>query len=499
MTSTEKPRNPTAKELAEQAVQLAEQAGEKAAEAATTAAQTLAEFREYRESGTTAPQVSADGLTYADKVEALERDVVGLLEDLNKVAQAKVSGGYDDTPLRAEIKAGFDAYNESLTAHGRSLQHVKEDTEKALALVRDSLAGYRDNPPGAHSMATLHQDMDLIGERLDSLGRRLDLFDEAGLSPATAEDTSALDKRLRAVEAYLGADGPVAAEHGTAPTPGVPAIYRQMHQLMVKVAQLGKDGQADEKMGGYAFRSIDAAMDAVGHALREVGMMFIPGPILDHKVKQYEITKHFNNGGSSVQNWTHVWVRQSYSFISLIDGSRIDGIEMDGEARDNGDKSTSKADSMRYKYALLQALCIPTKGLPESDGRDGSEGADWGSAPPVGSGQGQQQRPQAQRPPQDEPSWDDTPSGPPPGYREATPQDAVPDQPPAENVPEHVMAARVYAAIQAVNTRPPAERQEEFLRIARKVADQRLGGLMHDGVTLNAHLTALNGTLRSGT
>lgn len=451
MTSTEKPRNPTAKEIAEQAL-------ERAAEASTTAATVLAELRELRESGATGG--SADP-NVTERLNNLDKDIEGLLENLNQVSQMKAAGGVNLAPLRAEIKAGFDAYKASLEQHGTALAHVKEDTEKALASIRDQLVGYRDNPPGAHSMATLDQDMHIIDERITSLARRLAEIEEVGLASVTAGTTP------------RSADTPV----------GVPAVHRQVWNLMNMVASIGKDSQAAQNMGGYKFRSIDAAMSAVGHALREVGLMFVPGEILDKRIERYSTQSYeFKNGQryEKTLNWTHVWVTQRYYFVSLIDGSTSMPFEMDGEARDNGDKSTSKADSMRMKYALLQALCIPTEGLPESDGRDGTEGADWGSAPPVGNGQGQQHR--------DEPPWEDE------GHNGGS-QDAMPDQAPADDRPDNVKAAAAYGAIQRLMQIPVAQRRAEFTRIAQKIAAERLGSLMHEGVSLNGHLTAANANL----
>lgn len=460
MTSTEKPRNLTAKEIAEQAL-------ERAAEASTTAATVLAELRELRESGTTGGSVDPN---VTERLNNLDKDIEGLLENLNQVSQMKATGGVDLEPLRAEIKAGFDAYKTSLDQHGTALAHVKEDTEKSLARLASE-----------------------VGE----LAGWIKAFDEAGVAPASAEEVSSLDGRLRTLEQYYMGTSDVTA--GAAPRPAnsgqgarqvidmhgdvVPAIHGQVWQLMKLVGSLGKDSQADRSMGGYKFRSIEAAMTAVGHALREVGVMFVPGEILDKRIERYSTQGHeFKNGQryEKTLNWTHVWVTQRYYFVSLIDGSTSMPFEMDGEARDNGDKSTSKADSMRMKYALLQALCIPTEGLPESDGRDGTEGADWGSAPPVGSGQGQQHRDELPR--EDE------------GH-DGAPQGTMPDQAPADDRPDNVKAAAAYGAIQRLMQIPVGQRRAEFTRIAEKIATERLGSLMHEGVSLNGHLTAANANL----
>lgn len=490
MTSTETTRKPVAKEIAERAEALAQ-------EALSTSQQVLAEVRDLKESGVPAMVVSGEpDPKIAERLDKLDGDIDGLVSNLNTLSQAvhaPVMGAdgqaLDLSTVVVEMRKAFTEHAQKIDANNeaarKAITDLRTQTEKLSS--SDVLTiGYEGNPPGAHSMAGLEQD---IAELKDQLRQ----WDEAGLSPASAEDISSLDSRLKALES----GGLPQARTSVVAPDGVPAVYRQMHQLMLKVSEIGKDSQADEKMGGYKFRSIDSAMDAVGAALRQVGMMFVPGAIVDHKVKQYEIVKEFANGGKNVQNWTHLWVRQQYSFISLIDGSRIDGIEMDGEARDNGDKSTSKADSMRYKYALLQALCIPIKGLPESDGRDGSEGADasWGAVPAEDTRQDQRRQQQAAEPERGHPV-EDEPQGPPPGYEEARTQaQPMAAQKPVDDRTDDEKALAVVNALRDLASAPPAERRARFARIAQGVLEQHLGGMMVDGITINRHLSTANGTL----
>lgn len=245
------------------------------------------------------------------------------------------------------------------------------------------------------------------------LADKVNLFDEAGIAPASAEDISALDKRMKTLEEFRASglediNGKLAQQGGMIEllTQGLDSVARvandaqnrvmvqaaeqqpnrvgqfvprtgmtgHVHEgiqnLMAAVTALGKDKEADSKMGGYQFRSIDAAMDAVGHALRlpNVALVISPGKITNKRVERY--TEN-NNYGKPV-HWTHVWVDVEYAVTSLIDGSTVH-FEMSGEARDPGDKATSKAMSMAYKYMLTQGLCIPIKGLPESDGGDAPE------------------------------------------------------------------------------------------------------------------------------
>jgi hypothetical protein len=489
VTSTEPARKPTAKEIAEAAEALAQ-------EALTTSQQVLAEVRDLKESGgpATVATGGTDAATLA-RLEKLDGDIDGLVSNLNTLSAAVHAApmAADGTPL--DLSTVVVEMRKAFTEHAQKIDANNEAARKAIAEIRQTL----DSGAAGAAVGMLTR----LGAEVEELKGQVQTFSEAGVAPASAEDIDGLDGRLRTVESYLNADTPAAVEYGTASPSnapdGVPAVYRQMHQLMLKVSEIGKDSQASEDMGGYKFRSIEAAMTAVGHALREVGMMFVPREIVDHKVKQYEITKTYRNGGSSIQNWTHVWVRQRYAFVSLIDGSTIEGIEMDGEARDNGDKSTSKADSMRYKYALLQALCIPTVGLPESDGSASSEGPgeeSWESARTREEIEQDKRRQQQAAEPERGHTVEDEPQAPPEGYEEARQQgQPLAEQKPVDDRTDDEKAQAVVKALRDLNSVAPNLRRARFERIAKAVIDQHLGSLMVEGITINRHLSATNATL----
>jgi hypothetical protein len=52
-------------------------------------------------------------------------------------------------------------------------------------------------------------------------------------------------------------------------------------------------------------------------------------------------------------------LRMKFTFYAE-DGSFVESVT-EGEAMDSGDKSTNKAMSVAYKYALMQIFCIPTE------------------------------------------------------------------------------------------------------------------------------------------
>jgi hypothetical protein len=68
------------------------------------------------------------------------------------------------------------------------------------------------------------------------------------------------------------------------------------------------------------------------------------------------------NGGALF----YVTVKVRFDFVSAEDGSKHEVVTF-GEAMDSGDKATNKAMSAAYKYAAMQAFCIPTEGDNDAD------------------------------------------------------------------------------------------------------------------------------------
>lgn len=361
-------RKPTAKEIAEEALEVGNQLRTELTELRT----------QVRETGSVAiTQTQADAVTPA-QLDDLENRTAEGFERLQASMDALKSTAVRLTDQPPVDNGAVAALEKRVAESFRAQAQIIDSWGKSLTEHETSLGEIREAMPG---IATL------IGT-VSELADKVRLFDEAGVAPASAEDLNDVHQRinevredltrtrehvgtltvpaLRAAAIERVADHAVIDLHGNQ----APAVYGQVWELMNLVTELGKDKTADKKMGGYAFRSVDSAMTAVGHALRQVGVMFQPREILEQRVERYETVSK----DGYRQNWTHVWTRQRYAFVSLVDGSEMADIEMDGEARDNGDKSTSKADSMRLKYALLQALMIPITGLPESDGSDGTEG-----------------------------------------------------------------------------------------------------------------------------
>lgn len=123
---------------------------------------------------------------------------------------------------------------------------------------------------------------------------------------------------------------------------------------------LSKEGIAKDKrntMQNYAFRGIDDVYNALAPFLAEAELCVLPR-YLTRAVTERETAK----GGVLF----YVVVEAEFDFVSAKDGSSHT-VRMFGEAMDSGDKATNKAMSAAFKYACMQAFCIPTEGDNDAD------------------------------------------------------------------------------------------------------------------------------------
>lgn len=127
-------------------------------------------------------------------------------------------------------------------------------------------------------------------------------------------------------------------------------IVALLSRAMENVQAIRKEGRYDGgRSGSYNFRGVDQVVNTVGPVFRELGVVVVPFA-LDIKLDSYPT----RNGGEMHR----AIVKMSYLF-NAPDGSRLECVAF-GEAADAGDKSVSKAQSVAFRVALLQALCVPT-------------------------------------------------------------------------------------------------------------------------------------------
>ena len=135
-----------------------------------------------------------------------------------------------------------------------------------------------------------------------------------------------------------------------------PAIYGKMLAVKKAIGFVGKDQKNTGQ--GWKFRGIDDLINALHPILNEHGVGILPA------VVQHSEPKFITNekSGKTSKN-TQVTIK--YTFFAE-DGSTVD-VVMPAEGVDPGDKGTNKALSAAFKYALIQAFCVPTKDMAEAD------------------------------------------------------------------------------------------------------------------------------------
>ena len=134
-------------------------------------------------------------------------------------------------------------------------------------------------------------------------------------------------------------------------------VYNAIAQVMATIAKQGisKDRKNDQQ--GYAFRGIDDVYNALAPILSEAQLCVLP------YVKSREVIERQTRSGGAL---FYVTVAVDFALVSAVDGS-THTISVVGEAMDSGDKATNKAMSAAYKYACMQAFCIPTEGDNDAD------------------------------------------------------------------------------------------------------------------------------------
>lgn len=125
------------------------------------------------------------------------------------------------------------------------------------------------------------------------------------------------------------------------------SVYEALNDVMAEVRSVGK-GDYNQKQG-FAFRGIDAVVNAVGPVLRRHRVIVVPSAT----------EAHYRDVMSAKQTpMRECTVVVTYRIYGPA-GDHIDA-QVAGEAMDIGDKGTPKAMSVAFRTALLQALCLPT-------------------------------------------------------------------------------------------------------------------------------------------
>jgi hypothetical protein len=133
----------------------------------------------------------------------------------------------------------------------------------------------------------------------------------------------------------------------------VPEVYAAVMAVMAAVTNVPKSGVGPREHGGYSYRKLDDAVDAVGAAFREHALM------VQSTVRNVDYTEYEREGRNGVTRWNRCTLTIQYRFTSLVDGSFLE-FEAIGQGLDSSDKSSNKAMSGALKYALSQAFMLAT-------------------------------------------------------------------------------------------------------------------------------------------
>jgi len=122
-----------------------------------------------------------------------------------------------------------------------------------------------------------------------------------------------------------------------------------VERLVAVKDEIGAVGKADRNNAqGFNFRGIDAVLNAVSGPLRKHGLMAYP------RLVSLDKGTATTSKGATMNT---VVVTVDYTFT---DGTDQIVVTVPGEAFDSGDKCVSKAMSVAYRTALIQALSLPT-------------------------------------------------------------------------------------------------------------------------------------------
>lgn len=151
-------------------------------------------------------------------------------------------------------------------------------------------------------------------------------------------------------------------------------VYQAIQAVMTELAKDGISKNRRNQQQGYQFRGIDDVYNVLSAALSSNGLLMLPR-IISRKCDERQ-----TKSGSAL---FYVTVEAEFDLVCAEDGSKHT-IRTYGEAMDSADKATNKAMSAAYKYAAMQAFCIPTEGDNDADAttHDVAPRAEIKAAPP---------------------------------------------------------------------------------------------------------------------
>ena len=139
-------------------------------------------------------------------------------------------------------------------------------------------------------------------------------------------------------------------------------VYEAITNVMAALAKSGIAKAHTNTYQNYKFRGIDDVYNALSGELAKNKLCILPKVLERTCVERMAAAKQ----GKEPSAVFYVTVTVEFTFISSEDGSSHTIVTY-GEAMDSSDKATNKAMSAAYKYAAMQAFCIPTAGDNDAD------------------------------------------------------------------------------------------------------------------------------------
>ena len=152
-------------------------------------------------------------------------------------------------------------------------------------------------------------------------------------------------------------------------------VYHAIAAVMAEIGTSGISKDRKNQQQGYNFRGIDEVYNALSPILSKHKLCILP------RILAREVVERQTKSGGTL---FYVTVEAEFDLVSAEDGSKH-VIRTFGEAMDSADKATNKAMSAAYKYAAMQAFCIPTEGDNDADAHTYEVAPSSAPAAPVAS------------------------------------------------------------------------------------------------------------------
>ena len=140
-----------------------------------------------------------------------------------------------------------------------------------------------------------------------------------------------------------------------------PMIYGKIADCMRQLGAIGKDSYNQQQK--FSYRGVDAVMNALNPVLTANHVFCVPEVLEQHREE-----RQTRNGG----NLIYSILKMCYTLYAE-DGSSVSATVI-GEGMDSADKSSNKAMSVAYKYAMFQIFSIPTEEMADTDADTPPEG-----------------------------------------------------------------------------------------------------------------------------